>query len=71
MKIKGHAATITFDMALQMFRGEFIGLNSGADFYAYSVVALKKRGEYLWRCFWMSAIPIAIKVQITKHNPAR
>lgn len=44
MKIKGHAATITFDMALQMFRGEFIGLNSGADFYAYSVVALKKRG---------------------------
>ncbi|CRE74370.1 Uncharacterized protein encoded in hypervariable junctions of pilus gene clusters [Yersinia enterocolitica] len=45
MKIKGHAATITFDIELKMFRGEFMGLNSGADFYAYSVVALKKRGN--------------------------
>ncbi|EOZ6716748.1 hypothetical protein ACQVDA_000429 [Yersinia enterocolitica] len=34
-------ATITFDIELKMLRGEFIGLNGGADFYAYSVVDLE------------------------------
>ncbi|MFQ6245892.1 hypothetical protein ACLMPP_15665 [Yersinia enterocolitica] len=42
MKIDGHTAIITFDPEIEMFRGEFIGLNGGADFYAYSVEELKK-----------------------------
>lgn len=43
-KIDGHLAFITFDPEIEMFRGEFVGLNGGADFYAYSVEELKKRG---------------------------
>ncbi|MDA5495895.1 hypothetical protein PGS50_21965 [Yersinia intermedia] len=47
MKINDYTAAITSDSGLQMFRGEFIGLNSGADFYAYCVVELKK--EYVMK----------------------
>ncbi len=44
LKIDGHTAVIIFDPDIEMFRGEFIGLNGGADFYAYSVEELKKEG---------------------------
>ncbi|ACQ67470.1 DNA repair protein (plasmid) [Candidatus Williamhamiltonella defendens] len=44
LKIEGHVAVINFDPEIEMFRGEFIGLNGGADFYAYSVEELKKEG---------------------------
>ncbi len=44
LKINGHTAVIIFDPDIEMFRGEFIGLNGGADFYAYSVEELKKEG---------------------------
>lgn len=42
--IGSHTAVIVFDSEIEMFRGEFIGLNGGADFYAYSVDELKKEG---------------------------
>ncbi|PLR31219.1 type II toxin-antitoxin system HicB family antitoxin [Chimaeribacter arupi] len=45
LKIDGHMAVITFDPEIEMFRGEFVGLNGGADFYAYSVEELKKEGS--------------------------
>ncbi|PHM49655.1 type II toxin-antitoxin system HicB family antitoxin [Xenorhabdus miraniensis] len=45
LKIDGHTAVISFDPDIEMFRGEFIGLNGGADFYAYSVDELKKEGS--------------------------
>lgn len=44
LKVKGHTAVIMFDPDLEMFRGEFIGLNGGADFYASSVGGLKAEG---------------------------
>ncbi|MCT4711907.1 type II toxin-antitoxin system HicB family antitoxin [Enterobacteriaceae bacterium H11S18] len=44
IKIDGHTAVISFDPDIEMFRGEFIGLNGGADFYAYSVQELKTEG---------------------------
>lgn len=44
LKIDGHTAVIIFDPDIEIFRGEFIGLNGGADFYAYSVEELKKEG---------------------------
>ncbi|PQQ24531.1 DNA repair protein [Photorhabdus hindustanensis] len=44
LKIDGHVAVITFDPEIEMFRGEFVGLNGGADFYAYSVDELKEEG---------------------------
>ena len=44
LKINGHVAVITFDPEIEMFRGEFVGLNGGADFYADSIEELKKEG---------------------------
>jgi predicted HicB family RNase H-like nuclease len=40
MTIDGYQAVITFDPDIQMFRGEFVGLNGGADFYAKDVKGL-------------------------------
>ncbi|WP_151993696.1 type II toxin-antitoxin system HicB family antitoxin [Buttiauxella massiliensis] len=44
IKIDGHTAIVSFDPDIEMFRGEFVGLNCGADFYAYSVQELKTEG---------------------------
>ena len=43
--IDGETAVIAFDPDLQMFRGEFMGLNGGADFYADTVDGLKAEGQ--------------------------
>ncbi len=45
MTIEGHQAVIAFDPDIQLFRGEFLGLNGGADFYAADVQGLKTQGE--------------------------
>ncbi|NLZ11907.1 MAG: type II toxin-antitoxin system HicB family antitoxin [Alcaligenaceae bacterium] len=41
----GQHAVITYDPDIEMFRGEFIGLNGGADFYASDVAGLHREGE--------------------------
>ena len=51
LKIDDQQAVITFDPEIEMFRGEFVGLNGGADFYAYSVEDLKKEGSESLRIF--------------------
>ena len=33
MEIDGYRAIVQFDPDIEMFRGEFVGLNGGADFY--------------------------------------
>jgi len=43
--IDGEKATLTFDPDINLFRGEFIGLNGGADFYADSVEKLIEEGR--------------------------
>lgn len=45
MTINSYQAIISFDPDIQMFRGEFVGLNGGADFYAADVEGLKREGE--------------------------
>lgn len=46
MKFKGgYKAVISYDEETCMFRGEFIGLNGGADFYAKDAEGLKKEGQ--------------------------
>ncbi|GAA3671146.1 MULTISPECIES: type II toxin-antitoxin system HicB family antitoxin [Acetobacter] len=45
VEIGGHRAVIPFDPEIGMFRGEFLGLNGGADFYADSVGGLQKEGK--------------------------
>ena len=44
MQIKGHTALISVDPDTAQFRGEFIGLNGGAEFYGASVKSLHKEG---------------------------
>lgn len=45
MEINGHKSVIQYDPETQMLRGEFIGLNGGADFYADNIADLRKEGE--------------------------
>jgi predicted HicB family RNase H-like nuclease len=51
MTINGHIAVISFDPEVGLFRGEFVGLNGGADFYADSVEGLHKEGEASLKTF--------------------
>lgn len=51
MTINGYQAIISFDPDIQMFRGEFVGLNGGADFYGKDVDGLHHEGEISLRVF--------------------
>ncbi len=51
MTINGYQAVIAFDPDIQLFRGEFVGLNGGADFYAADVAGLRQEGETSLRVF--------------------
>lgn len=51
MTINGYNAIITYDAEINMFRGEFVGLNGGADFYATTVEDLRKEGEISLKVF--------------------
>ena len=45
MEINGYKAIIQYDPEIEMFRGEFVGLNGGADFYAKDIEGLRTEGE--------------------------
>lgn len=45
MEIDGYRAFIQYDPDIEMFRGEFVGLNGGADFYAKDIDNLRQEGE--------------------------
>jgi predicted HicB family RNase H-like nuclease len=47
----GYKAVIPYDPEIEMFRGEFVGLNGGADFYAKDAEGLKREGEISLRVF--------------------
>ena len=51
MTINGYQAVIAFDPDIHMFRGEFAGLNGGADFYARDVKGLEKEGKVSLKVF--------------------
>lgn len=51
MIIDGYRAVIQYDPDIEMFRGEFTGLNGGADFYADSVAKLRDEGKTSLRIF--------------------
>jgi len=44
MMIEGYKAVVSYDPEIEMFRGEFIDLNGGADFYARDIEGLKQEG---------------------------
>ena len=51
MIINGHKAIIHYDPETELLRGEFIGLNGGADFYADNVADLHKEGAVSLQTF--------------------
>ncbi|MFA5521223.1 MAG: type II toxin-antitoxin system HicB family antitoxin [Castellaniella sp.] len=51
MIIDSYQAVITFDPDIQMFRGEFLGLNGGADFYGKDVESLQHEGKISLKVF--------------------
>lgn len=51
MEIEGFHAVISFDPDINFFRGEFIDLNGGADFYAADVESLRREGETSLKVF--------------------
>ena len=51
MNIDGQQAVIVFDPEIDMFRGEFVGLNGGADFYSNDVKGLHHEGAISLRVF--------------------
>ena len=51
MEIGGFKAVIQYDPEIEMFRGEFTGLNGGADFYARDIEALKHEGATSLKVF--------------------
>lgn len=61
MTIEGFKAVIAFDPDIQMFRGEFVGLNGGADFYAADVEGLKREGAISLRVFLEACTKRGIK----------
>jgi len=51
MTIDGVKAVVTYDPDIRMFRGEFVGLNGGADFYATDVEGLEREGRISLKVF--------------------
>ncbi len=51
MEINGVKAVIAFDPDITMFRGEFVGLNGGADLYATDIEGLRREGEVSLKVF--------------------
>ena len=45
IEVDGHRAVVAFDPEIALFRGEFLGLKGGADFYAPSLEALCVEGR--------------------------
>ncbi len=40
IEVEGYRAVVRYDSELRMYRGEFVGLNGGADFYAADMAHL-------------------------------
>ncbi|WP_075289918.1 type II toxin-antitoxin system HicB family antitoxin [Pararhizobium arenae] len=51
IEIDGHRAVVSLDPEIGLFRGEFLGLNGGADFYADSIDNLRKEGAISLKVF--------------------
>lgn len=51
MMINDHKALIQYDPELGLLRGEFVGLNGGADFYADSIATLESEGSQSLQTF--------------------
>jgi predicted HicB family RNase H-like nuclease len=51
IEINGYRAVVQYDPEIDMFRGEFVGLNGGADFYAKDIDNLRHEAETSLKVF--------------------
>jgi predicted HicB family RNase H-like nuclease len=51
IEIDGYKAVVAFDPEIRMLRGEFLGLNGGADFLAEDVEGLFREGRVSLKVF--------------------
>ena len=51
MNFGKYKASIRYDAEIEEFRGEFLGLNGGADFYGKSLAELKREGAASLKVF--------------------
>ncbi len=51
MEINGYKAVVQYDPDIDMLRGEFVGLNGGADFYATDIEGLRHEGRISLKVF--------------------
>lgn len=51
IEIEGQKAVVSLDPEIGLLRGEFLGLNGGADFYADSIDALRQEGANSLKVF--------------------
>ena len=51
MEINNYRAIVQYDPDIEMFRGEFVGLNGGSDFYASDIKGLKEEGKISLKAF--------------------
>ena len=63
LNIDGYQAVINYDPEIELFRGEFINLNGGADFYADSLEGLRKEGEISLKVYLDDCAKYGIKPQ--------
>ena len=73
MIINGYRATISYDEEIDMFRGEFIRLNGGADFYAADIPSLRQEGAislkvFLDACQTRGIEPVKSKRHLSPHR---
>lgn len=52
IEINGYRAVVQYDPEIDMFRGKFIGVNGGADFYATDIDGLRREGGISLKVFW-------------------
>ena len=52
MTLEGHKAKIEYDPEIDMFRGEILGLNGGADFYGKTPSELRKEFKKSLKIFF-------------------
>lgn len=65
MEIDGYKALIAFDPEKNQFRGEFVDLNGGADFYAADVKSLKREGKIPSKYFSTCVVKTALNRAFT------
>lgn len=73
ISVDGYRAVIQYDPDIKMFRGEFVDLNGGADFYSSDVAGLKREAKkslevFLEMCREDGVEPLSKPSQVTGNR---